>query len=85
MEKMRGVGSCGITFIFFHGCKLITYLCGEWGCVGSCQAIDVPGHGFLDPLAYAMTGLVAEQVLHLANVSQRMSHVAGTEVAVDGL
>lgn len=41
------------------------------------SGINIPDHGFFEPIAYSMSGLIAEQGLRLADVSQRVPYVAG--------
>ena len=46
---------------------------------------DVPRHRQRQPFADALRGRVAQQTLRFADVGQAVAHVAGTEVAVNGL
>jgi hypothetical protein len=48
-------------------------------------SLNIPGHGFFESIAYAIRGLITKAGDGLADVGERVPHVAGAEVSIGGL
>jgi len=59
-------------------------LCRSCG-AGLGELANIPAHRHLQPLADAMGRLVAQASCGLTDISQRVTHITGTEVTVDGM